>query len=71
MPSLSARVRLRFGPATDEWYAMQGSAEDIAAEIRAWTELGVEHLAMWVETTDPAVLEGTIDRFVAEVLPLV
>ncbi len=71
MPSLSARVRLRFGPATDEWYAMQGSPEDIAAEVRAWADLGVEHLALWVETTDPAALEGTVDRFVAEVLPLV
>lgn len=71
MPALSARVRLRFGAATDEWYALQGSPDDIAAEVRAWAELGVEHLALWVESTDPRVIERTIDRFVAEVVPLV
>ena len=69
MPWLSARVRLRFGPPTDEWYAMQGSPDDIAAEVRAWIALGVEHLALWVETTDPAVLEGTVTRFVRAVVP--
>ena len=54
MPSLSARVRTRFGEPTDRWYAMQGTPEDIAAEVRAWAALGVEHLAIWIETTDPA-----------------
>ena len=70
MPALSARVRLRFGPPTDEWYAMQGSPEDIAAEVRAWAALGVEHLALWVETTDPAVLERDLARFVSDVVPI-
>jgi probable F420-dependent oxidoreductase len=71
MPWLSARVRLRFGDPTDEYYAMQGSADDIAAEVRAWAALGVEHLAIWVETTDPATLERDMARFIADVMPLV
>jgi probable F420-dependent oxidoreductase len=71
MPWLSARVRLRFGPATDTWYAMQGEPDDIAAEVRAWAALGVDHLAVWVETTDPAVLERELTRFLREVVPAV
>ena len=71
MPWLSARVRTRFGPPTDEWYAMQGEPTDIAAEIRAFAALGVTHLALSFETTDAAALERDVDRFVAEVIPLV
>jgi len=71
MPWLSARVRLRFGEPTDRYYAMQGSPDDIAAEVRAWADIGVTHLAMWIESTDPAVIARDIDRFMAEVVPRV
>jgi probable F420-dependent oxidoreductase len=71
MPWLTARVRTRFGAPTDEWYAMQGDPTDIAAEIRAFAALGVEHLAIWFETTDPAVLDRDVRRFVDEVIPQV
>ena len=50
---------------------MQGDPDDIAAEIRSWAALGVEHLAVWVETTDPAVLDRDLTRFAREVAPLV
>ena len=71
MPWLSARVRTRFGTPTDQWYAMQGDPADIAAEVRAFAALGVTHLAIWFEATDPATLERDVDRFVADVVPLV
>ena len=71
MPWLSARVRLRFGDPTDRYYAMQGTPDEVAAEVRAWAATGVTHLAIAIESTDPAVIERDIDRFVAEVAPQV
>jgi len=71
MPWLSARVRVRFAKPTDASYAMQGTPELIAEEIRAFAALGVTHLALWFETTDPAQLERDLTRFVREVVPLV
>ena len=47
MPKLSARVRVEFGEAKDRYYAMRGTSEEVAAEIRQWAEVGVEHLALW------------------------
>lgn len=71
IPSLSARVRVIFGPRPDAHYAMHGSPDDIAAEIRAFDALGVGHLALWFDTTDPAELVARAERFQREVAPLV
>jgi len=71
MPSLSARTRVRFDGATDSAYAMHGSPEAIAAEIRAFAALGVEHLALSFATTDPGELVARAERFDREVAPLV
>jgi probable F420-dependent oxidoreductase len=70
MPSLSARVRIQSGDATDTSYAMRGSPEEIAAEVRAFAALGVEHLALSFATTDPAELVARAERFDREVAPL-
>jgi probable F420-dependent oxidoreductase len=70
MPSLSARVRVAFDvPAAG--YAMRGSAEAIAAEVRAFEALGVAHLALTFGTTDPDQLVARAERFAREVGPLV
>lgn len=71
MPWLSARVHVRFAEPTDASYAMQGTPDSIATEIRAFAALGVTHLALWFETTDPGQLARDLTRFVREVVPLV
>jgi probable F420-dependent oxidoreductase len=71
MPWLTARVRVQFGEATDSAYAIRGDHHAMADEIRAWEELGVEHLALWFGTTDPGQLAVLVERFGHEVAPLV
>ncbi len=71
MPEVSARVRVEFGPAKDRYYAMRGSAEEVAAEVRAFAELGVEHLALAFMDLPKAELVAAMERFAAEVEPVV
>jgi probable F420-dependent oxidoreductase len=72
MPRLSARVRIEPGPtAADPAYALRGSPAEIAAEIRAFAAIGVDHLALQFPERDPDGLVRAIERFVAEVRPLV
>lgn len=70
MPWLSARVRVEF-EAASSGYAMRGSPDAMAAEVRLFAELGVTHLALWFGSTEPAELVSRAERFVAEVAPLV
>jgi probable F420-dependent oxidoreductase len=71
MPSLSARVRVRFDASDDGSYAMRGSPDEVAAEVRAFAALGVTHLALYFEATDPAAVVALAERFDREVAPLV
>jgi probable F420-dependent oxidoreductase len=71
MPWLSARARVEFGPATSSGYAMRGTPEEIATEIRAFGDVGVTHLALWFGTTDPVELVARAERFGREVVPLI
>lgn len=71
MPALSARVRVEFGPATDRYYAMRGTPDEIAAEVRAFAEIGVEELAVWFVADSSAAQVASAERFAAEVGPLV
>jgi probable F420-dependent oxidoreductase len=71
MPSLSARVRVEFGEASDRFYAMRGEPEAIAGEVRSWAAIGVTHLALSFEATDPADLVAQVNRFATDVAPLV
>lgn len=70
VPWLSARVRVAFEDAPSG-YAMRGSAEEIAAEVRAFAGLGVTHLALTFGTVDPDALVARAERFAREVAPLV
>jgi len=67
MPSLSARVRVEFDQADGDGYAMRGSAEAVAREVRDFAALGVGHLALSFATTDPAGLVTRAERFEREV----
>jgi probable F420-dependent oxidoreductase len=71
MPALSARVRVEFDAAAGSSYAMHGSPDEIAAEVRAFAALGVEHLALAFQTTDPDEVVRRSERFDREVVPLV
>jgi probable F420-dependent oxidoreductase len=70
MPSLSARVRVQFEGETSG-YAMRGSPEEIAVDVRAFAGLGVTHLALAFATTDPVELVARAERFALDVAPLV
>lgn len=70
MPWLSARVRVEF-EAASSGYAMRGSSDAMAAEVRLFAELGVTHLALWFGSTEPGELVSRAEWFAAEVAPLV
>ena len=71
MPKLSARAYTEFGDATNDWYAIRGTPEEMAAEVRAFEALGVSHLAVWFEATDPSEVTALAERFARDVAPLV
>ena len=69
MPRLTARTWTEFGPATSNHYAIRGSVEEMATEIRAFAGLGVEHLAVWFDATAADELVALMQRFDREVAP--
>jgi probable F420-dependent oxidoreductase len=71
MPWLSARTTVHFGPAGGKPYVIHGTPEEMAAEVRAFEALGVSHLALVFDDTDPAGMVALADRFAQEVAPLV
>ena len=70
-PTLSARIRVEFGPATDSSYAARGTPEEIATELRAFADLGLEDAAMWFIAGSSDAFVAAAERFAAEVVPLV
>jgi len=71
MPKLSARVRVDLDGTEQSFYTMWGDAGRVAGEIRRFHDVGVSHLALAFPSSDPEALTTEIDRFVAEVVPLV
>jgi probable F420-dependent oxidoreductase len=71
MPWLTARVWVDFDAETGSSYAIRGSHHAMADELRAWSELGVEHLALSFGMTDPDELAVRVERFAHDVVPLV
>ena len=71
MPRLSARARLELDAGPESFYTIHGTPADAAAEIRAFAELGVDHLALAFPPRDPDGIRRAVDRFAAEVLPRV
>jgi probable F420-dependent oxidoreductase len=70
-PSFSARARVRFEGAVDAAYAMRGTPDQIAAEVRAYADLGVSHVALSFEAVDPVGVVAAAELFEREVAPLV
>jgi probable F420-dependent oxidoreductase len=73
MPALSARVRVEFGAASAgaTYYAMRGTPEEVAGEVRRYAELGVEDLALSFNELPTDELVAGAERFASEVAPLV
>ncbi|MBA3877757.1 MAG: hypothetical protein C0498_12700 [Anaerolinea sp.] len=72
MPGLSARVRVRLASTEPiDGYAMRGTPEEVAAEVRAFAALGVTHLALAFAAHEPDGLAREAEAFVREVVPLV
>ena len=70
-PSVSARARVRFAGAADDSYALRGTPDAMAAEVRAYAALGVDHVALSFAAVDPAGIVAEAERFQREVVPLV
>jgi probable F420-dependent oxidoreductase len=73
MLALSARVRVEFGPRAEgaTYYAMRGTSEEVAAEVRKFAVLGVADLALsWADIPGPE-LAAAAEWFAAEVAPIV
>jgi len=72
MPALSARVRVRLNSnEPDDGYAMRGTPEEVASEVRTFAALGVGHLALTFPTREPEPLARDAEAFMREVVPLV
>jgi probable F420-dependent oxidoreductase len=71
MPRLSARARIELDTGPESFYTMHGSPADVAAEIQAFAATGVDHIALAFQPRDAEGLTRAVERFVAEVLPLV
>ena len=71
MPRLSGRARVELDAGAESFYTMHGSPADVAAEIRAFAAVGVDHLALGFPPRDAAGLRRAVERFFAEVVPLV
>jgi probable F420-dependent oxidoreductase len=63
-PSWSARVRVEMdGGGHSRRYAIRGDAEAMAAEVRAWEDAGVGHLALYFDETDAERLGKLLEQF--------
>jgi probable F420-dependent oxidoreductase len=70
VPAFSARVSVRLGESAGSGYAMRGSPEEVAAEVRAFAALGVTHLALAFGQTSVEGVRAAAERFAKEVAPL-
>jgi probable F420-dependent oxidoreductase len=69
-PSLSAPVQVRMDRRISQGYAMQGSADDIAAEVRSFAAAGASHLVLNFGVRDPEPIVAAAESFAREVIPL-
>ncbi len=71
MPALSARLRVQLGGERGDGYALRGSPEAIAAELRRFGEVGVTEVTLFFDEPTPDAILAAIERFDREVRPLV
>jgi probable F420-dependent oxidoreductase len=73
MPTLSARVRVRFGPAPTgpATYVMAGTPEQMITEIDAFATCGATLMVLGFGETDPGKLVPILERFDREVADVI
>ncbi len=67
MPALSARIGVSRGRSEGVVYSL-ADPEKIIEDVRAFESLGVDHLAMVFDDTEPGQLAAAIERFDGEVV---
>ena len=65
---ITGRVRVRFDERPASGYAVAGNPDEMAGELRAFAELGVQELAFSFGETDAERARNAIERFDREVL---
>jgi len=70
-PALSARVNVRLDEDNGPGYALRRGAAGAAADIRAFADIGLAHLAFHPQGRDPEAFVRACRRLAEEVLPLV
>ena len=70
-PHLSARVNVRLDETDGPDYALRGGPTGAAADIRAFADLGLDHLAFHPQGRDPDAFVRACERIADEVIPLV
>ena len=70
-PPISGRARLEFDVTSGSGYAMRGTPEAIAAEVREFRDVGVSHLVVAIGPTEPEGYVPVAERFMRDVVPLV
>lgn len=70
LPMLSARVTVRFDrPPSASGYTVNGDDDAVAAELRRFVELGVEHLLVAFGEVKPERVVAAMERFDREIRP--
>ncbi len=67
MPTLSIRTRCKPGRARGPTYALTGTPADMLADLRAFTDLGVQHIAILLEGHTPEKVAAAAEWFACEV----
>jgi probable F420-dependent oxidoreductase len=70
VPRLTVRAWVEFDARGGRRYSIRGTSDEMAAEIKAFAALGVEHIALWFGSTAPDELVRRVERFQREVAPL-
>jgi len=68
MPGLSVRAAVTTARAEGAGYSLAGDPESMIRDVRAFEALGVGHLALVFEPTEPAELAAAIERFDREII---
>src|SRR5262245_2611554 len=62
MPRLSARSRVELDAGAESFYTMHGTPAEVAAEIRAFAALGVDHMALTFPPREARALRAAVGR---------
>lgn len=67
MPTLSVRTRVQPGSERGVVYTMSGTPEDMLADLNAFRNLGVQHIALLLEGNTPEKVTTSAEWFASEV----